>query len=99
MATGWFVFNDNFISHPDSIDSMKYKIIERFNKLRFEIYKVMAQDICQGVKFIELYPATSPEGIRGIYCETIMGGSKFWSENELSRLFVRNNQEWKRFRL
>lgn len=76
-----------------------YKMLEKYNKIRFEIFKIMAQDICKGVKFIELYPAVAPNGVRGIYCETLMGGKKFWTDEELSRLFIKNNKEWKRFRL
>lgn len=67
--------------------------------LRFSILKDMVLDLCDGVEFEELYTARTETGIDGIYCETKMGGKKFWSEEELVRLFARKNKEKKRFRL
>jgi len=66
--------------------------------LRFNLLKEMVMNLCEGVEFEELYTAIS-NGESGIYCETKMGGKKFWNEEELTRLFARKNNERKRFRL
>lgn len=70
----------------------------RHETLKFGILKDMVRDICEGVEFEELYTAIS-NGKEGIYCRTVMGGKKFWDAEELTKLFVRKNQEKKRFRL
>jgi len=65
--------------------------------LRFDILKDMVMNLCEGVEFEELYTATE-DGKDGIYCETEMGGKKFWCHEELIKLFARKNGEGKRFR-
>jgi hypothetical protein len=74
-------------------------VVRPYDVLRFSLLKDMAQNLCEGVEFEELYSAVQESGEEGIFCRTKMGGKKFWSTDELTKLFVRKNRESKRFRL
>jgi hypothetical protein len=63
------------------------------------IMKIMVQDICRGVDIEELFSAENDEGKKGIYCSTELGGKKFWTFEELEKLFISKNGEKGRFRV
>jgi len=50
--------------------------------------KVMLAEITNGMKMEDLFPAQNTNGIFGIFCSTVMGGKKFWTYEELEKLFV-----------
>jgi len=70
----------------------------RREKLEIVLMKEMVRNLCTGVKLEELYAAVNETGLEGIFCSTQMGGKKFWSFEELEKLFISKNGEEKRFR-
>lgn len=61
-------------------------------KIRFEMMRIMANDICFNSVVEEAYPAVVGE-TKGIYATTDKGGKKFWSFDELLYYFARKNGE------
>jgi len=70
-----------------------------YDLMKSNLLKTMVKDLCNGVSFEELYTATNENGESGIFCHTVMGGKKFWNEEELVGLYARKNREKKRIRL
>lgn len=82
---------------------MKNKIIynplqTEAEKVRFDIAKVMVEDITKNTKLVEIFPAKNEQGKEGIYCETSVGGKKFWTYKELEFYFYRKNNDKERYR-
>ena len=67
-------------------------------ELQIFLMKLMVLDLTYGVKIDDLWAAKNDEGTDGVVCFTEKGGKKFWTFDELGRLFARKNKETKRFR-
>ena len=60
--------------------------------------RIMVANITNGMKMEDLYPAMNMSNDYGIFCHTIEGGKMFWTYSELEDLYVRKNNEFKRFK-
>jgi len=69
------------------------------DKILISLMKKMAHNLTCGVDIEDLWSAQDMEGNSGLFCSTDNGGKIFWTFEELQELFIRKNNEWKRFRV
>lgn len=67
-------------------------------RVQFDVAKIMVEDITRNMKLIDIFPAKNENGKEGIYCETEVGGKKFWTYQELEYYFYKKNNDKERFR-
>ena len=77
-----------FYKHPEGY----------YEKIKHAAMRIMVISITNGIPLEDFYPATNEDKDFGLFCKTERGGKMFWTYNELEELYIRKNNEVKRFK-
>ena len=82
---------------------MKNKIIYKpaiseYQKIMYAVMRIMVECITNGIEVIDLFPAINSNDEYGIFYHNVHGGKIFWTYDQLQDLYIRKNNEFKRFK-
>lgn len=72
--------------------------LSSFERIREATMRIMVMSVTNGIPHDELFPAINMNEEFGIFYSNNRGGKLFWTYKELENLYVRKNNEFKRFK-
>ena len=69
-----------------------------YERIREAVMRIMVMSVTNGIPHDELFPATNMDREFGIFYSNDRGGKLFWTYEQLEDLYVRKNNEFKRFK-